>query len=196
MSIMQHPRNPGGGGLVRWRPRLHSLRQNGRFSRPLAAAGTTAALVGGGAAAVIALGGVVVVGVGALAIGAAAAGSYWFWAKRKAIWVHVLVDNDDAVISLALPIPLSLLRLGLELSPVPDDAVDTARLILEDPELLDALHKDAIEVVLDSDGNHVEVAIGPRRKRWRALQFKPVRSFSQTIVKTKPLSNLEEITHV
>ena len=192
MSILKPPKKPRSTGIVRWRPRLPRLRGNGRLSRPLATAGATLAVVTGGVATVIVLGGVVVVGLGALAIGAIAVGGYWFWAKRKGIWAHVLVDTDDVVISLAVPIPLSLLRLGLELAPVPDDAVDMARMILEDPELLNALHKDAIEIIVDSGSDHIELVIGPRRKHWRAIQFNPVHSFSRT----KQLSHMEEKTHV
>ena len=192
MSIMRPPKKPRSKGIVRWRPRLPRLRGNGRLSRPLAAAGTTLAVVTGGVAATIVLGGVVVVGVGALAVGAIAVSGYWLWAKRKGLWAHVLVDTDDVVISLAVPLPLSLLRLGLELAPVPDDAVDMARMIMEDPELLKTLHKDAIEIIVDSGSDHIEVVIGPRRKHWRAIQFNPVRSFSRT----KQLSNTEENPYV
>ena len=192
MSIMKPPRKPRGRNITRWRPRLPRLRGNGRLSRPLAAAGTVTALAVGGAATAIVLGGVVVIGVGALAIGAVAVGGYWFWAERKGIWAHVLVDTDDVVISLAVPIPVSLLRAGVGIAPVPDDAVDMARMILEDPELLETLHKDAIEIVVDSGGDHVEVVIGPRRKHWRAIQFNPVRSFSRT----KQLSQTEENPYV
>jgi len=195
MSIMKPPRKPRGRGITRWRPRLPRLRGNGRLSRPLAAAGTVTALAVGGVAATIVLGGVIVAGVGALAIGAVAVTGYWFWAKRKGIWAHVLVDTDDVVISLAVPIPISLLNLGLSLSPVPDDATEMARLILNDPELLDTLHKDAIEIVVDSGADHIEVVIGPRRKHWRAIQFNPVRSFSRTDP-AKTISNPEDIDYV
>ena len=65
-------------------------------------------------------------------------------------------------------------------------------MILEDPDLMAALHHDAIEIMIDSDGDHIEVVIGPRRKQWRAIQFNPVRSFSQT----KSLTHQEEIDYV
>ncbi len=196
MSIMKPPRKPRGNRITRWRPRLPRLRGNGRLARPLAAVGTGTALAVGGVAATVVLGGVIVAGVGALAIGAMAVTGYWFWAKHRGIWAHVLVDTDDLVLSLALPIPVSLMRLGVNLSPVPDDAADMARLILNDPELLETLHKEAIEIVVDSGTDHIEVVIGPRRKQWRAIQFNPVRSFSQTDSHTKIISNPEDVKYV
>jgi hypothetical protein len=189
---MRHHRKSHGKGLTRWRHRLPARRSNGRLSRPLAAVSALTALTVGGVAAAVALSGVVIVGAGALIIGAIAVSGYWFWAKRKGLWVHVLVDTDDVVISLAIPIPLSLLDLGLTISPVSDGAADTARMILNDPELLKALHEQPIEIILDSGADHIEVVIGSRRKHWRAFQFNPVRSFSQT----KSLSNPEEVNHV
>jgi hypothetical protein len=149
----------------------------------------TALAVGGVATAVV-VGSLAVAGIGALALGALFVGGYWFRAKHKGVWLHVLVDSDDAVISLALPIPISLLRWGVALAP--DDAAEMARMILEDPELMETLHRDAIEIVLDSDGDHIEVVIGPRRKKWRAIQFNPIRSFSQT----NSLTQLEETDYV
>jgi len=83
MSIMRPPKKPRSKGIVRWRPRLPRLRGNGRLSRPLAAAGTTLAVVTGGVAATIVLGGVVVVGVGALAVGAFVGGSLCGWVARR-----------------------------------------------------------------------------------------------------------------
>ena len=200
MSIITPPPAPPtpakkkrrGNRIVRWRPRVPAMRGKGRLNRPLSKAGTVVALAAGGVTATIVLGGVIVAGVGALAIGAIAVTGYWFWARRKGIWAHVLVDTDDVVISLAVPIPISLLNLGLSLSPVPDDAADMARLILSDPELLKTLHKDAIEIVVDSGTDHIEVVIGPRRKKWRAIQFNPIRSFSQT----PSLPEQEDTNHV
>ncbi len=178
--------------VVRWRPQIPARRRPRRFPRSLTAAGGVTALAVGGVMAAILLGSVIMLGVGALAAGMVIIGGYWFRAKRNGLWVHVLVDTDDVVISLALPIPLALIRWGLRTSPVSDDAVEMARLILEDQELQEALHEDAIEITLDNGSEHVEVIIGQRRKHWRAFQFNLARSFSQT----QPLSKLEETTHV
>ena len=178
--------------VVRWRPQIPARRRTRRLPRSLTAAGGVTALAVGGVMAAILLGSVIMLGVGALAAGMVIIGGYWFRAKRNGLWVHVLVDTDDVVISLALPIPLALIRWGLRTSPVSDDAVEMARLILEDQELQEALHEDAIEITLDNGSEHVEVIIGQRRKHWRAFQFNLARSFSQT----QPLSKLEETTHV
>ena len=107
MSIMKPPRKPRGRHLTRWRPRLPARRGNRRLSRSLATAGTVAALAVGGVATAVVVGSLAFAAVGALALGALVVGGYWFWAKHKGIWLHVLVDTDDAVISLALPIPIS-----------------------------------------------------------------------------------------
>ncbi len=192
MSMMMSPRKPRGGNLTPWRPKLPTLRGNRRLPRSLAAAGAVTTLAVAGVATAVVLGSLAVAGVGALILGALAVGGYWFQAKHKGIWLHVLVDTDDVVISLALPIPISLLRRGVALSPASDGAVEMARLILEDPELMSTLHHDAIEIMLDSGNDHIEVVIGPRRKKWRAIQFNPVRSFSQT----KSLINQEETNYV
>lgn len=191
MSILKLSKKSPSTGMVRWRPRLPRLRSGERPGRPLAATGVAATLVGGAAAAIV-LGGVAVTGVGVLAISALAIGGYWLRARRKGLWLHVLVDSDDLIVSLALPLPLKLIRWGLEVSPVSDDAVNMVRMFIEDPEVLETLHKDAIEIAIDSGDDHIEVLIGPRRKYWRTFQFNPIRSFSQT----KRLSQLEENSHV
>jgi hypothetical protein len=167
--------------LTRWRhpAPLARLQAKGQGSKALAAAGGAAAVTLGAAIATVVVGGLVVMGLGALIAGGLLLTGYWFKAKRSGIWLHVLVDSDDAVISLALPIPISLIRLGLRRAPISDDAADIARLILDDPELLKTLRHDAIEVIVDDGPEHIEVVIGPRRKQWRAFQFNPVRSFSK-----------------
>ena len=181
MSIITPPPQRPRRGLMRWRPQRPLGRRppRSRLSRPLAAAGGAAALTLGAAAATVVVGGLMVAGLGVLIGGGLLLTGYWFKAKRSGVWAHVLVESDDAVISLAIPIPISLIRWGLRRAPISDDAAEMARMILEDPELLDALRHDAIEIQVDDDSGHVEVIIGPRRKRWRAFQFHPIRSTSQ-----------------
>ncbi len=180
MSIITPPPKHSGPGLTRRRPRnpLARRRPRGRMSRPLAVAGGAAALTLGAAVATVVVGGLLVVGLGAFIGGGLLLTGYWYKARRSGIWAHVLVDSDDAVISLAFPIPIALIHWGLRRAPIDDDAADLARMILEDPELLETLHHDAIEIVVDDGPEHVEVVIGPRRKNWRAFQFNPLRSFS------------------
>lgn len=190
--IRPHRFNPR--QLARWHPRrrLPGLRGNGRLTRPLAAAGGIAALTIGAAATALVAGGLLVIGLGLITVGAIVVGVYWFRAKRNGIWLHVLVDTDDVVISLAIPIPLSLLHQALKMSPASDDTAQMVRQFLKDPEVMETLHREAIEIVVDSGADHVEVVIGPRRKHWRAIQFSPVRSFSRT----ESLSNPEETHYV
>ena len=163
-------------GLARWR---RSDKAN-RPIRPLAIVGAAAAITAVAAAIIVVGGGLLVLGLGALTLGALALAGSWLRAQRNGVWVHVLIDTDDVIISLALPIPLSLLRRGLAMTPISDDDVATVRMILEDPELLKALHEDAIEIIADDGADHIEVVIGPRRRRWRAFQLNLTRSFSQT----------------
>ncbi len=189
---------PRGTQLTRWRPRnpLQRWEKRGRPGGPLALAAGGVTLALSVAATAVLLGGVVILGMGALAIGGMLVTGYWFRAQRNGIWVHVLVDSDDAVISLAMPIPLGLIRWGLRRAPLDDDAAAMARLILEDPELLETLRHDAIEIVVDDGPDHIEVVIGPRRKRWRSFQFKPIRTHSQTHSQTPSVIFLEESHHV
>ncbi len=130
--------------------------------------------------------------LGAVAAGALALAGSWLRAQRHGVWVQALLESDDFVISLALPIPLSLLRRALAMTPISDDDVATARTIIEDPELLKALHEDAIEITAGDGADHIEVVIGPRRRRWRVFQFNLTRSFSRT----KSLSRSKELHRV
>ena len=160
-----------GRGLTRWRPRK-------RHFLPLAAAGGVATLI---------MGGGTILGLGTLLIGGMVLTRYWAKANRSDIWIHILVDTDDVIISLALPIPLSLLRWGLRRASITAEAANVLHMILEDPELLETLHHDAIEIQVDDGSDHIEVVIGARRKHWRAFQFTPVRSFAKN-----PLTIQEE----
>ncbi|HEY52800.1 MAG TPA: hypothetical protein G4N94_05020 [Caldilineae bacterium] len=182
--------------LDRWQGRrelsARTPRRHGRLTKPLTAVGILGGLALGAAATVIVAGGLLVVGIGILAVGVLALGRLWLKAQRSGVWLHVLVDNDDVVISLVFPLPISLVCRGLQLVPATDDAVEMARMILEDPELLDTLHTDAIEITVDDGADHIEVVVGPRRKRWRAFQFRPIRAISKT--QFSPIT--EEINHV
>lgn len=181
--------------LNRWQGRRElsprAPHRRGRLARPLAAAGVLGGLALGAAATVVVVGGLLVVGIGILAVGTLALGGLWLKARRSGVWLHVLVDSDDVVISLAIPLPLSLIRWGLQFAPAPDTAA-IAQAIIEDPELLDALRQDAIEITVDDGADHIEVVVGPRRKRWRTFQFRPIRAISKT--QFSPIT--EEINHV
>ncbi|HHB90109.1 MAG TPA: hypothetical protein ENK60_02240 [Anaerolineae bacterium] len=179
--------------LARWRPRgLVQRGPRGHLARPLALVGGAAALTIGAAVATLVVGGLMVVGLGALIGGGLILSGYWFKTKRSGIWLHLLVDSEDVVISLAFPLPLTLFRWGLRRAPIDDNVADLARMILEDPELMNTLRHDAIEIQVDDGSDHIEVVIGPRRKHWRAFQFHPLRS----ITRNHSSHLLEENNHV
>jgi len=142
--------------------------------------GGAGALALGTVVAMLALGGVVVAGVGAIIGGGLLLSGYWIKANRHGVWAHVFVDSDDVVLSLAFPIPISLIHWALRRAPIDDEAAAMARMILDDPILLETLRHDAIEIMVDDGLEHVEVVIGPRRSHWRAFQFNPRPAFSQS----------------
>ncbi len=151
-----------------------------RPPRPLVAMGGAGVLALGAAVTMLALGGVVVAGLGAVIGGGILLSGYWVRAKRNGVWAHVFVDSEDVVLSLAFPIPISLIHWALRRAPIDDEAAAMARMILDDPVLMETLRHDAIEIVADEGSEHVEVVIGPRRRHWRAFQFHPRRSVSQS----------------